>query len=137
MSQYHKPDSVERRCACCGGASARAVAAGGRHGAAGRIRHAGAQAVVDLSGLGLDYIRQDGPTLEIGAMTTLQTLRRLAGLAGYRRRAAGDGCAQPATRTIRNAATIGGSIWPGAGVLGCCGALLALEATVMAASGAS
>ncbi len=87
-------------------------------------------AVVDISGLGLSYIRTEGDRLCIGATTRLreleqdETVRSLAG--GLLPRAS----RQSAPATIRAGATLGGTIAGRKGGLEIPTALLALDAVV-------
>jgi aerobic carbon-monoxide dehydrogenase medium subunit len=134
IEQYYKPDTIEEALRVLGGRKVRAVAlAGGT--ALLADPDSRPQAVVDLSGLGLDYIRQEGHSVAIGAMTTLQTLATspivTAITSGLLARAAHD----TATRTIRNVATIGGTIMAGGPSSDLLAALLVMEATATAASG--
>ena len=136
---HHKPTSVEeaQQMLRRGGETA-AYLAGGTALLAHPQRPI--ETVVDLSGLGLDYIRRGAdergaPRLEIGAMTTLQTLVDSPQLASFAGGLLATAAHHTATRTIRNAATVGGSI-------GACGqtsdiivALLALQAEVVAGNG--
>lgn len=66
---------------------------------------------IDLSGLGLDQIRENADQFEIGCMVTLRALEQHQGLLSYT-----DGAVKEALRHIvgvqfRNTATVGGSIY--------------------------
>lgn len=105
ISGYHRPSSLDDAVALLERSDVvTEVLAGGT---ALNARLAGRlEEVVDLQALELDGIESDGPRLVVGAMTTLQTLiddgRTPATLADLAR--------AEAPRTIRNAATIGGTV---------------------------
>ena len=104
IEAYHRPSTLEQALDLLDSDSV-AVLAGGTS----LIASDGPAAVVDLQDLGLDIIALDGDRLAVGAMTRLrdfaasdlvpQPLRRLA--------------IREAPNTIRNAATIGGTIASG------------------------
>lgn len=94
------------------------------------------QAVVDLSDLGLDYVRNGAEYLEIGAMATLQTLATSPLLSSYASGLLASAAHDSATRTIRNAATLGGAIATRAPADDLLVALLALDAAAISATGA-
>lgn len=103
-----------------------AALAGGTHLLA--ERPAGLAAVVDLSALGLEYVRREGDFLAAGAMTHLQTLAAATDIGG----SAGDVLREAARlalpRPLRDMATLGGTVAWGDGEL--VTALLALGAEV-------
>jgi aerobic carbon-monoxide dehydrogenase medium subunit len=133
IDRYFKPDSIAEALRLLGRRNTRTVAlAGGTALLANPLSRP--QAVVDLSGLGLDYIRQEGHTIAIGAMTSLQTLVTSPVIAGIADGLLAKAAHSSATRTIRNAATIGGTIIAGGPSSDLLAALLALEATATAAS---
>lgn len=88
-------------------------------------------AVVDLQGLGLDYLRQDADGLHIGAMTRLQTLATAA----VARRSLADAILQSvmhsASYTERCAATVGGTVASAPAWNDVLPSLLALDASVV------
>jgi len=139
IGTYCKPTSVPeaQRLLRRGGESA-AYLAGGTSLLTRRRRRP--QTIVDLSALGLDYIRHatdehGAARLEIGAMTTLQTLVDAPLLASYAGGLVATAAHHTATRTIRNAATVGGSIAACGPTTDVVVALLALHADVVAGSG--
>lgn len=101
---------------------------------------AGLTSLIDLSGCGLSYVRKDAgehgaPRLEIGAMTTLQALVDDATIAAYAGGLLATAAHHTATRTVRNTATIGGSIGAWEQTTDIVVALLALQADVVSGSG--
>jgi len=69
------------------------------------------QTAIDLSGLGLEGIKETEESFYIGAMTTLRSLEQHPGLEAYT-----EGSVRKAVSSIvgvqfRNLATVGGSIW--------------------------
>lgn len=119
LNEYHRPETWDQAMALLGRADVRTVPLAGGTDLLGRDDDH-VQAVVDLAGLGLGYVRQDQAGLRIGAMATLQQLAdELAGSPGALR-APGEPrdlaamiglCAQrSAPRTVRDQATVGGSI---------------------------
>ncbi len=134
LTAYHKPASIQEAVRLLRRRDRRAVPLAGGTALLAQ-RDPAIEAVVDLSGLGLDVIRPEATHIEIGAMTTLQTLATaplLAGLAGGLLATAAH---QTATRTIRNTATIGGSIMATGPSTDIVVALLALSAWVDLAEG--
>ncbi len=67
-----------------------------------------ADAVVDLSRLNLNYIKQDGDVIRIGAMTTLQDVADSALLRTLARGILPEAASLTAHLGLRNASTIGG-----------------------------
>lgn len=111
ISEYHKPANITAALALLRRPSPRTVPLAGGTWLVPRIgKEVEAQAVVDLSELGLDQIERDPDTLRLGPMATLAAVieddvcRPLADgiLAQTARR--------DATLNVRNAATIGGTI---------------------------
>src|SRR5882724_12463555 len=81
-----------------------AVLAGGTHLLTGT---GDARVLVDISKLGLGYIKQDGGSLRIGATTTLQEICSNSATAGILAQAAK---ATTVSRQLRNAKTIAGEL---------------------------
>ena len=111
LNEFHKPTDLSAALALLKRKSPRTVPLAGGTWLNPRIgKEVSAEAVVDLSGLGLDQIERDADTLRLGAMATLaavtenETCRSLANgiLAQTARR--------DATVNVRNAATVGGTI---------------------------
>jgi carbon-monoxide dehydrogenase medium subunit len=92
---------------------------------------AGVEAVVDLGGLGLDFIRFDPDGLVIGATTTLQALAEDRTSRALWWGVIAAAAQSSATRMLRNAATLGGTLALGsASRADLAVVLLALEARV-------
>ncbi|HIE48156.1 TPA: hypothetical protein EYP84_04640 [Candidatus Bipolaricaulota bacterium] len=111
LSEFHKPTDLSAALALLRRKRPRTVPLAGGTWLNPRIgKEVPAEAVVDLSGLGLGQVERDGDTLRLGAMATLadvtedETCRSLAGgiLAQTARR--------DATVNVRNAATVGGTV---------------------------
>jgi probable selenate reductase FAD-binding subunit len=136
VTAYHKPTSVEEALRLLQRRNGRAVLLAGGTEVLTR-RDSGVQTVIDLSGLKLDYISPGKDSLEIGAMTTLQNLVESPLLAEYAGGLLVTAAHDTATRTVRNAATVGGSIVSSAAANDLVVALLALDATIVSASGDS
>jgi CO/xanthine dehydrogenase FAD-binding subunit len=111
LNEFHKPADLPAALALLKRTSPRTVPLAGGTWLNPRIgKEVPAEAVVDLSGLGLDQIQRDADTLFLGPMATLaavtedETCRSLADgiLAQTARR--------DATVNVRNAATVGGTI---------------------------
>jgi len=67
--------------------------------------------VIDISGLGLDKIKEDDEQFKIGAMVTLRELETNAALNAYTNNAIRDALKDIIGVQFRNLATAGGSIW--------------------------
>lgn len=104
IEAYHRPETLEQALALLESRDA-AVLAGGTS----LIAHGGATAVVDLQDLGLDTIALDGERIGIGAMTRLGAFAS-SDLVPHPLR---DLVRREAPNTIRNAATVGGTIATG------------------------
>jgi CO/xanthine dehydrogenase FAD-binding subunit len=109
LKEFHKPTDLPTALALLKRKNPRTVPLAGGTWLNPRIGKE-AEAVVDLSGLGLDQIERDTNTLRLGAMTTLaavtkdETCRSLAdGILAQTAR-------QDATINVRNAATVGGTV---------------------------
>ncbi len=111
LNEFHKPTDLSASLALLKRKSPRTVPLAGGTWLNPRIgKEVSAEAVVDLSGLGLAQIERDADTLRLGAMAALaavmenETCRSLASgiLAQTARR--------DATLNVRNAATVGGTV---------------------------
>jgi putative selenate reductase FAD-binding subunit len=111
LNEFHKPTDLSAALALLKRKSPRTVPLAGGTWLNPRIgKEVSAEAVVDLSGLGLAQIERDADTLRLGAMAALaavmenETCRSLASgiLAQTARR--------DATVNVRNAATVGGTV---------------------------
>lgn len=87
-------------------------------------------AVVDLSGLGLDTWQFDGDRLRLGAMVTLRAFGEEPELKAFARGFLAEAAALGVPRTIRNAATVGGSLAGEKGAPELLSALIVLGARV-------
>lgn len=86
--------------------------------------------VIDLSGLGLDYVNETESEFSIGAMTSLRTLETHAGLNEYTDGAVKD-CLSPIVGVqFRNTASVGGTVFGRFGFSDLITLLLALDAKV-------
>ena len=95
-----------------------------------RLGNARVKTVIDLSGLGLDQIEDEGNVIKIGAMCTLRQIEQCEAL----RDLCGDGIAECVRHIVgvqfRNQATIGGSIYGRFGFSDVLTAFLALDTFV-------
>jgi len=74
-----------------------------------QLRHGGPKKLVDVAGLGLDFVRTEGDLLEVGACVTHSTLsRHHAVKAGVPLLSLAAGCV--GTEQIRNRGTVGGNV---------------------------
>jgi len=136
VTEYHKPTNVDEALRLLRRRSVRTVPLAGGTALLAR-RDTTIQAVVDLSALGLDYVRRQTNGIEIGAMTTLQALVTSPVLQSYAGGLLATAAHDTATRTIRNTATVGGSIMACGPSTDIVVALLALGAIVLPAQGDS
>ena len=135
LAEHHNPKTLSEALDLLAERTSRRVPlAGGTHlvAALETRQRRNVDGVVDLSGLGLAYIQRDGPSLTVGAMTTLTDLIEhplCAALAGG---------ILPATArfegplNLRNAATVGGLVALAEPDSELYAALLALNASVVA-----
>ena len=134
VSEYYKPATMQEALRLLRRRGVPTVPlAGGTH--LLTRRDPGVQALVDLSGLGLNYIRQGADNLEIGAMTTLQSLATSPVLTDVAGGLLATAAHCTATRTIRNMATIGGSVVSSGPATDIVVALLVLDASIRTATG--
>jgi len=134
LCEYHRPTDLEEALRLIRRRSVRTVPLAGGTGLLAR-RDPTVQAVVDLSALGLDYIRKDDKELQIGAMTTLQTLTGSPTVLAFARGVLAQAAHHTATRPLRNVATVGGTIASCGPATDLVVALLALEAAIVAPEG--
>lgn len=126
IKEYFKPETIEEAYSIM--KKHNAVVLGG--GAFLNLRKDEMPAVVDLSGLGLDYIKERDGFIEIGAMASLREVETDHQLSGFY-----GGVLQSTARAImgvqiRNMATIGGTVWGRYGFSDMLTSLLALDAYV-------
>lgn len=76
-----------------------------------RLGKGSVNTAIDLSDLGLEYIREDDTQFSIGAMTTLRQLEQHQGLNSYTQNAVRNAVKDIVGVQFRNMATVGGSIW--------------------------
>ena len=135
LSEYHKPTDVEEALALLQRVRPRTVPLAGGTWLNPRLgKQVQADAVVDLSGLGLDQIERDPDTLRIGPLATLTAVAKNP-VCG----ALADGILARAARyeapiNIRNVATVGGTMVVAAAGSQLVLALLALGAELVVRS---
>ena len=88
------------------------------------------QTAVDLSGLGLDRIKETPEGWEIGCMATLRQLEFHEGLNAYTGGALREAVGRIVGVQFRNLATVGGSVWGRFGFSDVCTVLLTLDSSV-------
>ena len=76
-----------------------------------KMSHKNVGMAIDLSGLGLDRIREDGENFRVGAMVTLRELELHQGLGRYTEGALGAALRDIVGVQFRNLATAGGSVF--------------------------
>lgn len=89
------------------------------------------EAVIDLSGLNLAFIKSSRRNIRLGAMTTLQAFIDTPEIHNLANGLLRDASYKCAPRVIRNMATIGGTIAVGNTISDVCLALLVLDAQVI------
>ncbi len=105
ISEYHRPATLEEALALLARTGVKTAPLGGGTVLNGLPKDV-PEAVVDLQSLGLDAISQEGETLMIGAMATLDSVAKDDSVPPLLRELAH----REAPNTIRNSATIGGTI---------------------------
>jgi CO/xanthine dehydrogenase FAD-binding subunit len=125
ISEYHRPATFEEALALLARTEVKSAPLGGGTVLNG-LPDDEPEAVVDLQSLGLDSTSKDGNTLIIGAMTTLNRLTENDSVPPMLRELSH----REAPNTIRNAATIGGTIGAGDPESGLLAGLLAYDAQV-------
>ncbi len=134
LAEYHKPTSLAQAFELLSDSASRRVPlAGGAYlvGALETRQRRDIEGVVDLAGLGLSFIEQDGAYLHVGAMTTITDLIQhplSAELAGG---ILPDTARYEGPLNLRNAATVGGLVAIAEPDSETYAALLALNASVM------
>jgi carbon-monoxide dehydrogenase medium subunit len=139
VTSYHKPATIGEALWRSRARGERSAFLAGGTALLGR-RDTAITSLIDLGGLGLDYIRhgedeRGAPRLEIGAMTTLQHMVESPLLAEFAGGLLANAAHHTATRTIRNTATLGGSIAACGATTDVVVALLALRAEVVTGTG--
>jgi CO/xanthine dehydrogenase FAD-binding subunit len=105
---YHRPESLEEALALLNRNSPRSVVLGGGT-AANAAEWQEPVEMIDLQDIGLDGIQVDGPVVEIGAMVRLSVLAADDSVPGLLRELG----RREGPNTLRNAATVGGTIATG------------------------
>ena len=108
IKDYHRPKTLAEAIALLG--PGKAVVAGGTDMMVNPRYTLGVSELVDITGLGLSYIRAVGGWINLGAATTMHDLEYsplLAKLAGGILAKAAGSCGSP---NIRNVATLGGNV---------------------------
>ncbi len=125
ISEYHRPATLEEALALLARTEVKSAPLGGGTLLNG-LPDDEPEAVVDLQSLGLDSTSKDGNTLIIGAMTTLNRLTEDDSVPVMLQELSH----REAPNTIRNVATIGGTIGAGDPESGLLAGLLAYDAQV-------
>ncbi len=113
LKEFHKPTDLAAALAFLKRKNPRTVPlAGGTwlNPRIGKEVSAQAQAVVDLSALGLDQIERDGDTLRLGAMATLAAVTEDETCCSLADGILAQTARRDATVNVRNAATVGGTV---------------------------
>ncbi len=110
--QYHRPDSLGGALTLLRdlGDSGVAIAGGTFFVPHRRELFTDVEAVVDLQGLGLDYVTLDGHALRIGATTSLTSLIESGALDGGPFKVISETASQITPLELRNRATVGGDL---------------------------
>ncbi len=112
LTEYHRPTEMARAASLLARERPVTVPLGGATALCGGAA-VGVEAVVDLGGLELDFIRAESDGLSIGAMTTLQDLVENRATRSFRSGVIAASARSSATRGLRNAATVGGTLAAG------------------------
>lgn len=109
LIEYHRPSQLGQATRLLARERPRTVPLGGATALCGGPA-VGVEAVVDLGGLGLDFIRVEADGLSVGAMTTLQGLVENSASRAFWWGVIAVSARSSATRVLRNAATVGGTL---------------------------
>jgi aerobic carbon-monoxide dehydrogenase medium subunit len=107
--EYHRPASVDEAVALLGDESARPLAGGHSLLPLMKLRLSTPSTLVDLAGLGLDSIEEDGDGVVIGAMVTHEALAE-SELVQRRVPVLAEAAGEVGDRQVRRRGTIGGSV---------------------------
>lgn len=130
LQEYHRPANLPKALRLLERTRPRTVPlAGGTWLLARREPHV--QAVIDLSALGLSFVRQQGRRLRVGAMTTLQTVATHPAIQAVAQGVLSDAARSGAPRALRNVATLGGTLVSAGSESALALALLLLDARVV------
>jgi aerobic carbon-monoxide dehydrogenase medium subunit len=109
IKEFHHPSTVDEATAILRREDIRAVPLAGATALAVDLRPT-VEALVDLSGLGLDYIRVKGNIVHLGAMATAAMIKDWAQADEVGLRGLTDAAGALATRAVSNRVTLGGSV---------------------------
>ncbi|MBI4870001.1 MAG: FAD binding domain-containing protein [Candidatus Riflebacteria bacterium] len=132
LKEFYYPTSVPEALAILGRFESRAAVVAGCT-SLGRVDDAKLEAAVDITRLGLSYVKETKEYLELGAATTYETMARSRKLQGFAGGLLAEAASRCGSHLIRNVMTLGGSIiisTPGAELPP---ALLALDARMLIA----
>jgi len=111
LNEFHKPADLPAALALLKRRSPRTIPLAGGTWVNPRIgKEIMAEAVVDLSGLGLDQIERDGGTLRLGAMATLAAVTESEDCRSLANGILAQTARRDGTVNVRNAATVGGTV---------------------------
>lgn len=109
LSNFYRPITIDEACALLGSNTAKNVAlAGGTYLA--ELNDFSIEGLVDLSKLGLNYIKEDDKNFYIGAMTPVQDIYKSQILSGATGDLLKSSAKKIGTTLLRNSITIGGNI---------------------------
>jgi CO/xanthine dehydrogenase FAD-binding subunit len=133
LKEFHYPEKVSEAVALLDKLGPRgAVIAGGT--TLTRMANPNLESLVDISRLGLSYVKEDKDGIRIGAATPFQALAESPLLKSFAGGLAAKAASLVSTRLIRNVGTIGGDIVQAYPYNDMPPVLLALDATVVVAS---
>ncbi len=127
LREYHRPTDLDEAIRLLRRETIRTVVLGGGVSVVGEGTSE-IEAVVDLDGLGLDFVKHEGHVLKIGAMVRIQTL--VDTLASVAKGALAETARRMAGWHIRNASTVGGALADGNVHTPLCVMLAALDTTI-------
>jgi len=112
LQEFRRPGSVDEAVAMLSQGPGRGgfIAGGTALGMATRVPY---DYLVDISGLGLDFIKQEGQLVRIGSTVTVQHLSSSSLVQTPALKFLGQAACSVATRQIRNMATVGGNLVAG------------------------
>ena len=128
-SAYHRPESLGEAVSLLSTHRGKArLIAGGTDLLV--VKPSGVESLIDVAGLSLSYLEEEGAMIRIGAGTTVETVEKSPLLAGGPYPVLAEAAKSMATPTIRNTATIGGNVCNGSPAADLSLALMALDASV-------
>jgi CO/xanthine dehydrogenase FAD-binding subunit len=130
LREYWKPETIEEALKLLAREGVRSIPiAGGTSVAAGAQPHI--EALVDIAGLPLDYIRSDETGLHIGSLTRLAALCDSPAISTFAGGALAGAAAFAGTSLLRNQGTLGGAILTPETSAELCAVLIVLDAEVV------